>query len=72
MHSVEDQTKPLGMIVIYELLRQKDGFSPIDFELLSLMADHSATAIYCSQLHTLSERKLNTMQSLLELLKTGK
>jgi nitrate/nitrite-specific signal transduction histidine kinase len=64
---IQDQL--LGTIVIYQLLRQKDGFTPVDLELLSLMADHAATAIYCSQLHSLSERKLNTMQSMLQLLK---
>lgn len=66
------QSQLLGVIVIYQLLRQKDGFSAIDFDLFSLMADHAATAIYCSQLHTLSERKLSTMQNLLELLKMEK
>lgn len=66
------QDQLLGMIIIYELLRQKDGFSPLDMELFSLIADHAATAIYCSQLHAVSERKLNTMQNLLELLKLEK
>ena len=66
------QDQLLGIIVIYQLLRQKDGFTPVDLELLSLMADHAATAIYCSQLHSLSERKLNTMQNMLDLLKMEK
>ncbi|HEY5648443.1 MAG TPA: GAF domain-containing protein [Nitrospiria bacterium] len=63
------QDKLLGMIVIYSLLRQKDGLAQLDFELFSLMADHAATAIYSSQLHTMAERKLSTMQGLLDLLK---
>jgi nitrate/nitrite-specific signal transduction histidine kinase len=62
----------LGMILIYELLQQKDGFSSLDRELFSLIADHAATAIYCAQLHSQSERKLSTMQNLLELLKMEK
>lgn len=66
------ENRLLGMIVIYQLLRQKDGFSPVDFDLFSLMADHAATAIYCSQLHALSERKLNTMQNLIGLLRAEK
>lgn len=63
------QEKPIAMIVIYQLLSQKDGFAQVDIEMFSLMADHAATAIYSSQLHTMSERKLSTMQGLLELLK---
>ena len=63
------QNELLGMIVIYRLLRQKDGFAPMDLDLFSLLADHAATAIYCCQLHHQSERKLSTMQSLLDLLK---
>jgi len=62
----------LGLIVIYQLLKQKDGFAQVDFELFNLLADHAATAIYCSQLHTQAERKLSTMQNLLELLKSEK
>jgi nitrate/nitrite-specific signal transduction histidine kinase len=63
------QEQVIGMVVIYQLLRQKDRLLPVDFEILTLMADHAATAIYCSQLHAQSERKLQTMQGLLELLK---
>lgn len=63
------QGQLLGIIVIYELLRQKNGFTPVDVEMLAMMADHASTAIYCSQLHSRSERKLNTIQSALELLK---
>lgn len=64
---IEDQV--LGVIAIYELLRQKDGFSDVDFQLFSLMADHAATAVYSSKLHTMSERKLSTMKGFLDLLK---
>lgn len=63
------QDKLYGLIAIYKLLRQKDGFKPVDIELFGLLADHAAAAIYSSQLHTQSERKLNTLQSFLNLLK---
>lgn len=59
------QDELIGMIVVYKLLRQKAGFAPVDLELFSLLADHAATAIYSSLLHTLSERKFKTMQDLL-------
>ena len=60
--------KPVGAIVIHRLLQQKDGFSPLDHELFTLMAGHAATAIFASQLYARSERKLNTIQGFIDLL----
>lgn len=60
----------IGLIVIYRLLQQKDAFSAVDFELFSLLAAHAATAIFASKLYSQSERKLNTIQSFLDLLTT--
>ncbi|HPG28479.1 MAG: GAF domain-containing protein [Spirochaetaceae bacterium] len=59
---------PVGAIVIYDLLRQKDGFSPLDHELFSLLAGHAATAICAARLHAQSERKLSTIQGFIDLL----
>lgn len=59
---------PVGAIVIHKLLQQKDGFSPLDHELFTLMAGHAATAIFASQLYAQSERKLNTIQGFIDLL----
>lgn len=59
----------IGVIAIYSLLLQKNGFSNIDYELFNLLAGHAATAIFSSKLYTQSERKLTTIQSFLELLK---
>jgi nitrate/nitrite-specific signal transduction histidine kinase len=58
----------IGLIVIYKLLQQKDSFSAVDYELFSLLAAHAATAIFSSKLYSQSERKLNTIQSFLDLL----
>lgn len=58
----------IGLIAIYRLLQQKDSFSAVDYELFSLLAAHAATAIFSSQLYSQSERKLNTIQSFLDLL----
>ncbi len=63
---VED--RPVGAIVIYKLLQQKDGFSPLDNELFTLLAGHAATAIFASRLYAQSERKLNTIQGFIDLL----
>jgi len=62
------QDKPVGAIAIYSLLQQKDGFSPLDQELFTLLAGHAATAIFASRLHAQSERKLNTIQGFIDLL----
>ncbi|HEX8412027.1 MAG TPA: GAF domain-containing protein [Thermoanaerobaculia bacterium] len=61
----------IGLIVIYKLLQQKDSFTAVDYELFSLLAAHAATAIFSSKLYSQSERKLNTIQSFLDLLTTS-
>lgn len=61
----------IGLIVIYKLLQQKEAFTAVDFELFSLLAAHAATAIFASKLYSQSERKLNTIQSFLDLLTTN-
>ena len=62
----------IGVISIYRLLRQKDGFTSIDFKLFDLLAGHAATALYSSRLYALSERKLKTVRSFLDLLKIAR
>ena len=64
--SVQDHK--IGVLAIYSLLQQKSGFTPLDHELFSLLAGHAATALFASQLHSQSERKLSTMQGFIELL----
>lgn len=59
----------IGVIAIYALLVQKEGFTDIDYELFSMLAGHAATAIFSSKLYSQSERKLTTIQSFLELIK---
>ena len=61
----------IGLIAIYKLLQQKDAFTAVDYELFSLLAAHAATAIFSSKLYSQSERKLNTIQSFLDLLTTS-
>lgn len=61
----------IGLIVVYRLLQQKHGFTAVDYELFSLLAAHSATAIYSSKLYSTSERKLSTIQGFLDLLTTN-
>jgi nitrate/nitrite-specific signal transduction histidine kinase len=61
----------IGVIAIHKLLVQKDHFSPVDFELFTLLAGHAATAIFSSRLYSQSERKLTTIQGFLDLLTTA-
>jgi GAF domain-containing protein len=61
----------IGLIVVYKLLQQKTAFTAVDYELFSLLAAHAATAIFSSKLFSQSERKLNTIQSFLDLLTTN-
>jgi GAF domain-containing protein len=58
----------IGVISIYRLFVQKEGFTAVDYELFSLLAGHAATAIFSSRLYSQSERKLTTIQGFLDLL----
>lgn len=60
----------IGVIAVYKLLVQKDAFSAVDYELFALLAAHASTAIFSAKLYSQSERKLNTIQSFLDLLTT--
>ena len=60
--------RPVGAIAIFELLAQKEGLTPLDHELFTLLAGHAATAIFAAQLHSQSERKLSTIQGFIDLL----
>jgi hypothetical protein len=62
------EDRPIGAIAIYGLLQQKEGFTPLDHELFTLLGGHAATAIFAAQLYGLSERKLNTIQGFIDLL----
>jgi len=65
---IKDQV--IGLIAIYKLLQQKEAFAAVDYELFALLAAHAATAVFASKLYSQSERKLNTIQSFLDLLTT--
>jgi transcriptional regulator with GAF, ATPase, and Fis domain len=58
----------IGVIVIYKLLIQKKSFAELDYELFTLLAGHSATAIFSSKLYSESERKLSTIQGFIDML----
>ncbi len=59
----------IGVISINKLLVQKKAFTPMDYELFTLLAGHAATAIFSAKLYSTSERKLTTLQGFLDMLK---
>ncbi|MGH9749451.1 MAG: GAF domain-containing protein [Candidatus Polarisedimenticolia bacterium] len=60
--------RPIGLVAIYRLLSQKERFSPLDFELFTLLGGHAATALFSSKLYQKSEQKLSSLQGFLDLL----
>jgi GAF domain-containing protein len=62
------QNRPIGLIGIFGLLQQKNGFSALDHELFSVMGGHASTALFAARLYSQSERKLNTIQGFIDLL----
>lgn len=58
----------LGVIVIYQLLRQKAGFSSTDLQILELLAGHAATALVSARLHHAMDRKLKTIEGFMQLM----
>lgn len=59
----------IGVISINKLLVQKTQFTPMDYELFTLLAGHAATAIFSAKLYSTSARKLSTLQGFLDMLK---
>ncbi|MBN2573815.1 MAG: GAF domain-containing protein [Deltaproteobacteria bacterium] len=60
----------VGVIAIYALLKQKRGFHAVDLEMFELLGGHAGSALYVSSLYAVSERKRNTLEELIKLLKT--
>jgi hypothetical protein len=58
----------IGAVIIHRLLKQKERFENVDYELFSLLAGHAATAIFSAKLYNESERKLHTIQGFIGLL----
>ena len=53
---IEERT--IGVIIVYELLPQKERFVAVDFELFKMLAAHAATALVGAMLYAHSEGKL--------------
>jgi hypothetical protein len=58
----------IGVIVVYQLLPQKEKLVKIDYDLFNLLAGHAATAIFSSKLYGDSVRKQKTIKGFIDLL----
>ena len=47
----------VGVIAVYRLLPHKNGFTPVDHQLLELVAEHTPSALLSARLHRLSKAK---------------
>jgi putative methionine-R-sulfoxide reductase with GAF domain len=61
--------KVMGVIVIGQLLNQKDGFQEMDHELFDFLCNHAATAIYGAHLYSQSEHKRGSLEEFITFLK---
>ena len=60
----------VGVVVIYKLLSHKNVFSPIDHQILELVAAHAASALVSARLHSSMDRKLKTIEGFMQLMKS--
>ncbi len=47
----------VGVIAVYQLFPHKDGFTPVDHQLVELVAEHTPSALLSARLHRLSKAK---------------
>jgi len=62
------QERLVGVIVVYQLLPQKEKLEKVDYELFSLLAAHAATASFGARLYSESVRKRETIKGFLDLI----
>ena len=58
----------VGAVLVYGLLSQKDRLLKNDIELFSLLGGHAASALVSSRLYAKADRKMKTLQAMLNLL----
>lgn len=65
------EEKLIGLLSIYALLSHKAAFTPLDRELLELLSGQAAVALVSSQSHASIDRKLKTVQRVMDFIKRG-
>ena len=61
----------VGALVVLKLYEHKAMLRPDDRELLDLLAAHSASALFAARVYHQTDRKLRTLESLIQLVKRG-
>jgi GAF domain-containing protein len=61
----------VGSLVILKLFEHKAMLRPEDRELLDLLAAHAASALFAARVYHQTDRKLKTLESLIQLVKRG-
>src|SRR5438552_4181197 len=61
----------VGALVILKLFEHKAKLRPEDRELLDLLAAHAASALFAARVYHQTDRKLKTLESLIQLVKRG-
>ena len=65
------QGSTMGALVILKLLDHKPSLTSEDRDLLDLLAAHAASALFAAQLFVATDRKLRTLEDLVELVRGG-
>jgi GAF domain-containing protein len=65
------EDKLIGLLSIYALLSHKAAFTPLDRELLELLSGQAAVALVSSQSFASIDRKLKTVQRVMDFIKRG-
>lgn len=65
------QGTTVGALVILKLFDHKPQLRPEDRELLDLLAAHAASALFAARVYTANDRKLRTLENLVNLLRKG-
>ena len=61
----------VGALVVLKLYEHKAMLRPDDRELLDLLAAHAASALFAARVYHQTDRKLRTLESLIQLVKRG-
>jgi nitrate/nitrite-specific signal transduction histidine kinase len=61
----------VGALVVLKLFEHKAMLRPEDRELLDLLAAHAASALFAARVYHQTDRKLKTLESLIQLVKRG-
>ena len=61
----------VGALVIHKLFEHKAMLRADDRDLLDLLAAHAASALFAARVYSATDRKLKTLESLIQLVKRG-